>query len=76
MPENTLLAFADHGKITGALTPDGGDYQSVLANFKKSGVDLDALALKLQEEGADSFVKSWDDLIGCIEAKLTELRKG
>ena len=76
MPENTLLAFADHGKVTGALTPDGGDYQSVLTNFKKAGVDLDALALKLQQEGADSFVKSWDDLIGCIEAKLTELRKG
>jgi transaldolase len=76
MPENTLLAFTDHGKVTGALTPDGGDYQSVLENFKKAGVDLDALALKLQQEGADSFVKSWDDLIGCIEAKLTELRKG
>ena len=76
MPENTLLAFADHGKVIGALTPDGGDYQRVLENFKKAGVDLDALALKLQQEGADSFVKSWDDLIGCIEAKLTELRKG
>jgi len=76
MPENTLLAFADHGKVTGALTPDGGDYQRVVENFKKAGVDLDALAIKPQQEGADSFVKSWDDLIGCIEAKLTELRKG
>jgi len=74
MPENTLHAFADHGKVSSMLTSEGDDYKIVLAKFQQAGVDIDALALKLQEEGADSFVKSWDDLIACIESKLTELR--
>src|SRR5436190_3349208 len=50
MPEATLLAFADHGEV-GALTPaDGGDCETVLAEFAKAGIDAVALAARLQDE--------------------------
>jgi len=58
MPEETLLAFADHGVISGALSPDGGDAESVLAAHAKAGIDLTALAAQLQADGAKGFVKS------------------
>ncbi len=73
IPEATLLAFADHGKV-GAPTPaDGGDCEAVLAQFRAAGVDLDALAAKLQTEGAASFVASWNELMGVIASKSATL---
>jgi transaldolase len=75
MPEGTLKAFADHGEVGGTLAPDGGDCEEVLARFAKAGVDVDALAERLQEEGAASFVKSWNDLMTCLESKRVAIRK-
>src|SRR5579883_2415465 len=69
MPEGTLKAFADHGEVKEILAVDGGDCERVLVNFAKAGFDIDRLAARLQEEGARSFVKSWTDLISCIESK-------
>jgi len=75
MPEGTLKAFADHGEIGEVLAPDGGDCERVLADFAKAGIDIDALAPRLQDEGASSFVKSWNDLMTCIESKSAVMRK-
>jgi transaldolase len=75
MPEKTLLAVADHGKIGPMLPQDGGDAEPVLAEFKKAGIDIYALAEQLQKEGAESFVKSWDDLLECIVEKSAALKK-
>jgi transaldolase len=75
MPEETLKAFAQHGEIGAMLAPDGGDCERVLAAFAKAGIDIDALANRLQEEGAASFVKSWNDLMACIESKSAVMRK-
>ena len=75
MPEKTLLALADHGEVGPMLSPDGGDAEEVLARFSREGIDLDALAGELQREGAAAFVKSWNDLLGCIEHKSAALRK-
>jgi transaldolase len=75
MPEGTLKAFSDHGEVGATLAPDGGDCERVLADFAKAGIDIDALATRLQDEGAASFVKSWNDLIGCIESKSAVMRK-
>ena len=75
MPDATLKAFGDHGEIGAPLAPDGGDCEKVLADFARAGVDIDALAARLQEEGAASFVESWNDLIGCIESKSAVMRK-
>jgi transaldolase len=69
MPEATLLAFADHGKTGMALSRDGGDAEPVLAAHINAGVDLTALSAQLQAEGAASFVKSWNELLGAIESK-------
>lgn len=75
MPEKTLEAFAEHGKVGDAVRADGGDSEAVLAEFTRAGVDLAALAAKLQKDGADAFVKSWDSLMGVIRSKATELKK-
>ena len=75
MPEGTVKAFGDHGEVGEALAADGGDCEQVLAQFAKAGVDVDALAAKLQDEGAKSFVKSWDELMKVISAKSEELAK-
>ena len=75
MPDATLKAFGDHGQVGELLAPDGGDCEKVLASFVKAGIDIDALATQLQNDGAASFVKSWNDLMASIEAKSSVMRK-
>jgi transaldolase len=72
MPENTLKAFADHGEV-GPLIGADDDCEGVLKAFAKAGVDIDALAAKLQEEGAALFVASWNELMGVIASKSATL---
>ena len=73
MPENTLLAFADHGKVGDPLPSNGGDVEERLAKYADAGIDVDALAARLQKEGADAFVKSWNDLIESISKEAEKL---
>ena len=73
MPEGTLKALADHGSLGGVLTADGGDSEEVLARFAAAGVDVDALATRLQDEGAKSFVGSWTELMDVIASKTAAL---
>ena len=75
VPEATLKAFADHGELGPALTADGGDCELVLAEFRKTGVDLDSLAARLQEEGAAAFAASWSGLLGVIASKSAATAK-
>jgi transaldolase len=75
MPEATLKAFGDHGELGPALKADGGDAEKVLGQFEKAGIDVDALARQLQDEGAKSFVKSWEDLMAVIVSKSAVLKK-
>jgi transaldolase len=75
MPEGTLKALADHGELGYILPVDGGDCEAVLAEFARAGIDSDALAAQLQDEGAKSFVKSWNELMAVIAAKSTALAK-
>ena len=75
MPEGTLKALADHGAIDTILPADGGDCEEVLAQFAKAGIDVNELAAQLQDEGAKSFVKSWNDLMDVIASKSAALRK-
>jgi transaldolase len=69
IPEVTLRAFADHGKLTGEMAANGGDCEAVLARFAQAGVHATHLANQLQREGAEGFVKAWKDLLLCIEKK-------
>jgi transaldolase len=75
MPEGTLKALADHGELGPILPTDGGDCEEVLARFAKAGIDVDALAAQLQDEGAKAFVKSWNDLLQVIASKSEALKK-
>jgi transaldolase len=75
MPEGTLKAFADHGEVGRPLPADGGDCELVLASFAQAGIDIAGLAARLQEDGAQSFVRSWTDLISCIQSKSAAIRK-
>jgi transaldolase len=67
MPEGTLTAFADHGEVGEALAADGGDAEQILTEFAEAGVEVEALAARLQEEGKQAFDKSWRELLGTIE---------
>ena len=69
IPEKTLLAFADHGKVGAALSFDGGYAEAVLEEFRREGVDDEALAAQLQREGVNAFAKSWSELLFRIREK-------
>jgi len=75
MPENTLKAWADHGELGPELSADAGDAERMLGEFRKAGVDLAALAAKLQDDGAASFVGSWNNLLGVIDSKGSALAR-
>ncbi len=69
MPEPTLKAFADHGEVKELLSKDGGNCEQVLAEFAEAGIDVAALAARLQEEGKGSFNKSWEEMLETIGSK-------
>jgi len=73
MPERTLNALADHGDIPTLMRADGGDCEAVLNRFAAAGIDVHALARRLQTDAASSFVKSWDELKAVIASKTAAL---
>ena len=75
MPEPTLLAYADHGKVGTAMPVDGGDADALLAEFAHAGIEQAPLAARLQREGASSFTKSWEDLLECLASKSAKLMR-
>ncbi|MES2790674.1 MAG: transaldolase [Planctomycetota bacterium] len=74
MPEGTLKAFADHGHRCALVPLDSSDCEEILSNFTHAGINIDALAKQLQDEGAKSFVKSWNELMASIESKSSALQ--
>jgi transaldolase len=70
-----LKALAKNSTLGSILPPDGGDCEEILARFSQAGVDIEALAARLQEEGAKSFVKSWNELMDVIASKSAVLKK-
>ncbi len=73
MPDSTLRAFYDHGEVGDPMPADGGDCDAVLRRFTDAGVDLTALAERLQRQGAESFTTAWNDLVGRISAQRASL---
>lgn len=73
IPESTLLAFGDHGKVAGLLPADGGDSAAVIAAVEQAGIDVHALAGELQAAGAESFDQAWEELLHCISRKQDSL---
>ena len=75
MPEGTLKALADHGELSEIMSANGGDSAILFDEFATAGIDIYDLAAKLQDEGAKSFVNSWNDLMGVIDSKSATLAK-
>jgi transaldolase len=75
MPEATLKALADHGEIGPVMAADGGDCEEVIAEFAETGINVGNLAAQLQDEGAKSFVKSWNELLAVIATKSAALKQ-
>jgi transaldolase len=73
MPEKTLLAFDDHGHAGEPLPVDGGDAKDTLAEFEAAGINLDGLAERLQDEGAEAFAASWSEMLDSVAAKRDQL---
>ena len=69
MPEGTLKALAEETQLGSIMAADGGDCEQVLAEFTAAGIDIDALAEQLQDEGTKSFAKSWESLMAVIALK-------
>ena len=74
MPEETLLAFSEHGRVSGVIPRGGADCERVLKEFGRVGIDVAELGADLQKEGAKSFDDSWQDLLNAIEAKSKALK--
>ena len=74
IPEKTLLAFADHGKVKDAMRFDGGNAEAMLAEFTREGINDEALAAQLQREGSAAFARSWSDLLHCIASHSDVLK--
>jgi transaldolase len=73
MPEKTLMAFAEHGRVGEPMAEDGGDCEQVIARFRQAGIDDAALAEQLQQEGKQSFDKSWSELLKRISDKAAQV---
>jgi transaldolase len=75
IPDKTLIAFSEHGRVSGVMPVDGGDAEATLAAFRRAGVDDEALATRLQREGTAAFNKSWQDLLSRIASKGVALEQ-
>jgi transaldolase len=75
MPEGTLNSLAEHTELGSILPADGGDCEQVLEQFTKAGLNIEALAAQLQDDGARAFVDSWKELLECIASKSLSMRK-
>jgi transaldolase len=75
VPEKTLRRFAEQGTLRGVMAEDGGDAESVIARFEQAGVSVQQLAVQLQREGAEAFVRSWQELLERIAVKSATLAR-
>jgi transaldolase len=76
IPDVTLLAFAEHGRLTKPMAVVAEDAPQVISQFSESGIDHDELATRLQRDGADSFIKDWNELLTAIASKRSLLKAG
>jgi transaldolase len=75
MPDGTLKALADHSVVRATMPADGGDCEEILARFAEANIDVHSLSVQLQDEGAKSFVNSWNDLMAVIRSKCAVLER-
>ncbi|MFE9749788.1 transaldolase [Saccharothrix saharensis] len=75
MPEKTLHAVADHGKIEGdKVTGRAAEAQEVFDGLVEVGIDLDDVFVALETEGVDKFEKSWAELLDTVTGQLNQAK--
>ena len=75
LPDNTIEAFLDHGTVTRTLDKDVDLADAVWTALSASGVDMNEVAQKLEDEGVASFSKSFEELLAALATKAAELRQ-
>jgi len=75
IPDGTPKALADHGDVPTLMGADGGNCEELPKQFAEAGIDIHALARRLQKDAADLFVKSWNELMKVIASKNAALEK-
>ncbi len=75
MPEATLNAEADHGKVTGDSVRGHYDAaRQVLADLEAVGISYAEVVQVLEDEGVDKFAVSWKELLGSVQGELDRLK--
>jgi transaldolase len=69
IPEKTLVAYADHGRVSDLLLAETSYGEDIIAKFRHEGLDDSTLAARLQREGVADFAKSWRTLLARIGEK-------
>ncbi len=69
LPDETLYAFRDHGRLSDTLEADFDEAVSIMAGVEKAGISMDRVADRLVEEGVKKFVDPFMKLIDAIEQK-------
>ena len=73
MPEKTMMATADHGVIQGdTITRNVASAREFLNELAAAGVDFDDVTAKLEAEGVQKFIASWDELVGSVASALAD----
>ena len=75
MPEETIRAFQDHGKVAPTLESGLDEAQHVLEQLAQVGVDYDDVTATLEKEGVQKFADSFEELLNAIEAKRQEVAR-
>jgi transaldolase len=71
MPEKTLLATADHGKVTGdTITPNYDESRLLFASLAAAGIDFADVTSTLESEGVEKFIVSWGELLETVTAAM------
>ncbi len=73
MPEKTLRAFQQHGRVRNTLEENADEAQRVLERFAKAGVDYADVTDTLEREGVRAFEKSFASLLDGIRASVAEI---
>ena len=74
LPDATIDAFADHGTLARTVDVDVDEAEATWQALHDVGVDMDDVARTLEEEGVASFAKSFEELLGVLGTKATELK--
>jgi transaldolase len=73
MPDATVAAFLDHGTVERTVDSGVEDAKNHLDALGQTGVDMDAVAHTLEDEGVAAFSKSYDELLQALQDKANEI---